>query len=56
MTLDDLEVILHFMNNMCLYKVDILEKFIKDSALKKYIAEKDGMTEFFCKMYKNLRS
>ena len=36
------EVILHFMKNVCLYNVDVLEKFLKDQALnKKYIAKKD---------------
>ena len=37
------EVILYFMKKMCLYNVDILEKFLSDSALNKiYIAEKDN--------------
>ena len=37
-----LEVILHFMKNMCFHNVDILEKYLKDWAInKKYIAEKD---------------
>ena len=33
---------LHFMENLCLHYVDILEKFKKDCALnQKYIVEKD---------------
>ena len=36
------ETILHFMKNMCLYNVNILEKVLKDWASnKKYIAEND---------------
>ena len=37
------QVILHFIKNVCLYNVDILEKFKKDQALNiKYIVEKDN--------------
>ena len=38
------EGILHLMKNLRLYIVDILEKFLKDKALKKkYNAEKDDL-------------
>ena len=35
------EVILHFMNNLCLHNVDILEKFKRFGIKQKYIAEKN---------------
>ena len=42
MSLDNLKVRFHFMKNLCLQNVDILEKLKKDSALnKKKVAEKD---------------
>ena len=38
----NVHVILYFIKNLCLYNVDILEKFLKDWAKnKKYIADKD---------------
>ena len=42
MTLDDYEVILHFIKKIRLHNVDILKKFQKDWELnKKYIGETD---------------